>query len=61
MATYRCLYKHSSLVSHDSDDIQWVNGFQNLHLAESSLHQNKHTSSTNAGTGGSNGQETDNN
>lgn len=47
---YRCLYKHSSLITHCPDDIQWVHRFIGLHQTSSSFHQNQHTRSSNSRT-----------
>ena len=50
--TNRCLYEHAPLVPHDSHNVQWIDGLQDLHLTQSSLHQDEHTSPANTSTRG---------
>lgn len=50
MCTYWSLQEHAALVSHYTYNVQWVDGLQYLQLAQSCLHENKHTRSTNTST-----------
>ena len=59
LITDRCLYKHSSLVSHHSHNVKGIDGFKDFHLAEGSLHQDEHTSATDTSTVVSNQRKED--
>jgi hypothetical protein len=46
----RSLNEHPSLVSHCTNNLQGIDGFQDLHLAQGCLHQHENSSSTNTST-----------